>query len=551
MHEQGPFDRILRTSPERDRTAAYVVAVIIGLGLLLLILVLPPVSILSRGEGSEEGGLGGIITSAARGNLPQLPEGFESLSPLYDISAPEDLRGTAVITVNLHAPQTDERNLALYTFVDGRWQRLAGASLVNDGTAAQGEVPLLPDNIAVLRRTETVRQVTGWLPSGAELDPRAGLSLTVLNPVDFAPASDGSLMGSPTPVPPDAPYQVYPTVRAASPEEAQALDIILSSPELRETHVNAIVEMVRSGAYGGVELDYRGVNASRRDEFLELVQALAEQLHGDGRGITMLLPLPVREGAEWDTGGYDWERLGATVDAIKLAPETDESLYYRRMEEVLDFLTQRVDRGKLLLVVGPLSREKSGEGIRSLTLTEALALASLPGLRAEGDIVPGQTVRVVGENLVEEEGASGIHWDDEEALAVTFSYPGRGGKRTMWIGNVFSVVFKLDLARRYGLGGVAIEDVSLTAGQADIWPAIQEYADAGSVSLVRPNGDLLTPRWVASAGELDTEMGSAVQWQTPPEPGVYEVTLIVSDGVVRVGQRLAVEVLAPAGEASP
>jgi spore germination protein YaaH len=310
------------------------------------------------------------------------------------------------------------------------------------------------------------------------------------------------------------------------------------------------VEMVRSGAYGGVELDYREVDATRKAEFVELVQALAEELHADGRGITLLLPRPVREGAEWDTGGYDWERLGATVDAIKLAQETDESLYHGRMEEVLEFLAQRVDRGKLLLVVGPLSREKGGEGIRSLTLIEALALASQPGLRAEGEIVPGQTVRVVGENLLEEEGASGLHWD-EQALAVTFSYPGRGGKRTVWIGNVFSVAFKLDLARRYGLGGVAIEDVSLASGQADIWPAIQEYADAGSVSLVRPNGDLLTPHWVAGAGTFDTETGSTVQWQAPPEPGIYEVTLVVSDGVVRVGQQLAMEVLAPAGEASP
>ncbi len=550
MHEQGPFDRILRTSPERDRAPVYVVAAIICLGILLLILVLPPVSILSGDGEGRAGDLGGIVTSAARGNVPQLPEGFEPLSSLYDISAPEDMGGTAIITVNLLAPQTDAHNLALYTFADGRWRRLAGASLVNDGTAAQGEVSALPDNVAVLRRTETVRQVTGWLPSGTELDPRAGLSLTVLNPVDFAPASDGFLLGDPTPVPADAAYQVYPTIRAASPEETQAVDIILASPELREAHVNAIVEMVRSGAYGGVELDYRDVNVSRRAELVELVQALAEQLHADGRGITMLLPLPVQDGAQWDTAGYDWERLGATVDAIKLSPETDEALYHRRMEEVLDWLTQRVDRGKLLLVVTPLSREKSGEGIRSLTLIEALALASQPGLRVEGEIMPGQTVRVVGENLIEDEGASGIYWDDE-AFAVTFTYPGLGGKRTVWIGNLFSVAFKLDLAQRHGLGGVAVEDVSLPAGQADIWPAIQEYADAGSVSLVRPNGDLLMPHWAASAGVLEIETGNAVQWQAPAEPGVYEVTLIVSDGVIRVGQQLGVEVLAPAAEAGP
>lgn len=550
MQEPGPFDRILQTSPEADRAGRWVVALIVGLGLLLLILVLPPVSILSEGGDKEESAQDGAVVTTVRGDMPRLPEAFEALSSLYEISAPETMQGPLIITVNLREPVLDQRNLALYTFADGKWQRLSSATLVNDGAAAEGEVGKLPENVVVLRRSEKGMEVTGWLPSGGSLDLQAGLAITVLNPVDFAPAADGSLVGNPTPVSPEASFRVYPTVRTASPEDVEALNSVLASPDLRRAHVDAILSAVSSGGYDGVDLDYAGMSPARTDEFVEMVETLAEELHRDGRGITLLLPLPNRVGSEWDTGGFDWERLGRAVDYIKVAPEEDQGGYYRRMEDALDFLTGQVDPVKLLLVVGGLSREKSSEGIRTLTFSQALALASTPSLDAEGDIGPGQTVRIVGTNLSEEEGASGLHWDDE-ALAVTFTYPGRGGKRTVWISNVFSVAFRLDLARRYGLGGVAIEDVSLAAGEANIWPVIQEYAETGSVGLVRPNDELLAPHWSASGGTLDTEVGSAVQWHTPEEPGLYEVTLVVSDGVVRVGQRLVVEVTALPVPATP
>jgi spore germination protein YaaH len=250
----------------------------------------------------------------------------------------------------------------------------------------------------------------------------------------------------------------------------------------------------------------------------------------------------VREAAGWDTGAYDWQALGQAVDAIELVSEPDQSLYYQRMEEALDFLTQQVDGSKLMLVMSPFSHEKGGEGIKALLLSQALGLASTLVARTEGDIRPEDQVTIVGPNIYQEEGASGLFWDDE-ALAVTFSYPGEGGARTVWIENGFSVAFKLDLVRRFQLGGVAVEDVSLSAAGPNIWGPIQELAESGKVTLVKPNGSLLKPYWEASEGALDGGAKGAVVW-TAPAPGTYEVTLVVSDGVVRAGQRLSLEVKA-------
>jgi len=540
MKEQGPFDRLLQPDVPRDRTPVVIVGVIIVLAIVLLVLVLPPVSILSGGDGSPIGPAPGA--SSGESKAPEAPAGWEVLSPLYELEGGGESESGALLTVKLDVRPADERNLALYTYDDGQWKRLAPATLTSDGTAVQGEVSVLPRNVAALRRTTITVQVAGWLPPEMDMDPEAARTLSMLHPVDFMPAADGILLGAGRPRPQGDALRVLPTVRALGPPESEAVDTVLASPELRQTHIDDILRVVREGSYDGIDIDYRALSPDRGADFTQFIVGLGDALHREGRSLTLTLPLPVRETTGWNTGPYDWQALAQAADTIELASEPDQSLYYGRMEEVLGYLTQQVDSTKLMLVVSPYSHEKGGEGIQALLLSQALGLASTLVARTEGDIKPQDAITIVGPNIYQEEGASGLYWD-EEAMAVTFSYPGEGGARTVWIENSFSVAFKMDLVRRFKLGGVAVDDVSLSAAGPDIWRPIQELADSGNVTLVRPNGSLLKPHWEATGGALDGQANGAVVW-TAPAAGSYDVTLVVSDGVVRVGQRLALEVKA-------
>ena len=127
---------------------------------------------------------------------------------------------------------------------------------------------------------------------------------------------------------------------------------------------------------------------------------------------------------------------------------------------------------------------------------------------------------------------------------MTFTYPGRGGRRTVWISNELSTAFRLELALRYNLGGVSFADVSMEAGGANVWPAVQQVSDTGSASLVKPNGELFAPVWSAAGGSLNSTNGDTVTWTSPGEAGPYEITLTVSDGVVRAVNRVTVTVAA-------
>jgi hypothetical protein len=554
--QRGPFDRILKTTgdgpeqPGPDRAAAYVAGAIVGLAILLLVLLLPPVSILSRGGGGQGGipsgpGNADTYTSTVRSGMPKLPAGLVAASPLFDLAAPQDQRGAAKITVPLREKQTEQRTLALYTYLDGKWQRLSDATLVASGDAARGDVNALPGNVAVLRRTKATLQVAGAMAAGATLDPRAESVITTLHPIVFIPVGDGTLVGQPPAVPP-AGYKVVPGIVAPAPD---VVDNILRSTDLQAKHAAAIADAVKQGNFAGIDIDYRSVNPTLRPQFTTFVGLVAKALHADGRTLTLTLPMPTNENGAMQSGAYDWEQLGKSADTLELVGELDQELYFQNTEAALNYITDKVDRTKVLLSISSLSVERGGDGLQTLSLDDALGIASVVSVKTAGEIAPSAKVQLVAQNLAASENASGLKWDDS-ARSVTFKYPGRGGTRTVWIANAFSAAFRLDLAQRHGLGGVTINDVSTQGGGADVWTPVAQASDTGTLTLSRPNGELLTPAWSTGNGTIAPQTGDAVTWTAPATAGTYTITLIVSDGVVRSGQLVSLDV-APAAAPPP
>jgi spore germination protein YaaH len=346
------------------------------------------------------------------------------------------------------------------------------------------------------------------------------------------------VLGAPPAVPP-AGYNVVPAIVAPAPD---VVDDILRNTDLRNRHATQIATAVHDGNYAGIDIDYHDVNPQLREQFTEFVRTLSGALHDDSRTLTLTLPMPSSDSGSIDERAYDWEALGGLADTVEIAPDLDQELYFQRAEAALQHITDRVDRAKLLLTVPSSSIERGTEGYRTLSFQEAMTLASLIGVGAEGAITTGASVPLRAQNLATAEGASGMSWDDV-SRTVRFNYPGRGGERTVWIANRFSAAFRVELAQRFQLGGVVISDVS--TGSADVLVPVRQLSDTGDLDLSLPNGDLFATTWTASAGTLSATSGESVTWSAPAEAGQPEITLIVSDGVARVGQRIKLDVVAP------
>lgn len=546
--EPGPFDRVLQPEPEplqRDRAATVIIGLVIGLGLLLLVLVFGPFGVFDSNDSGA-----GTASASLRDDLPAPPpEGFEAVSALYDLSA-RAAGQQPDLTLSLSTTVNEGETLAFFAYRDGEWVLLGEATAVAEGTAARGRLSALPDVMAVFRPTGApvdepqARAIAGVLPPDTQPDPRAIPMLSMLYISGFAPAADGGVAGGPFQPPEEAGVPTAPLIAAPDGAAVDAVNQILASPDLLAAHVDALLQFVADANAAGLALDYRGIDRAHGGAFVELVTQLSSALRGDSRELVLTLPLPVQSAEGWDTFGFNWEELEPLVDTITLAPVAEPDQYHARTEVALGYIVPRVGASKLRLSVGPMSHERGVDGVRELTLTEALGLASALSVQPEQPVAPDATVQAVGTNLEPGSGASGLYWDDA-AHAVAFRYTGPGGERTVWLSNTFSEGFKLDLARDYQLGGVTVQDVSIRTGDANIWSVVGLYAESGTVELVRPNGSLLEPQWTASGGVLESDGGPAVAWQAPPEPGTYTLTLVVSDGITRVGQQIEVSVQPP------
>lgn len=531
---------------EADSNLLRVAALIGILAAVILVLVLPPISILDRGGSGSSSSADGVVTRA-RGSLPALPEGLEAASALYDINSSAAAQGPATLTVRLTQQTNDGRNLAFYTYLDGSWERLAPVEPADGGRAARGEVPAVPPNIAVLRRTTFARTPGLIVGPGQTLDPAAPVG-GVVSVLAGTPVSGGEdidlssqLQGGLS--------ERYLGITTATAAQAAAVNRILGDPAAIKRHADAIIGAAQRTNAAGIHLDYTAVDGAHRAAFTSLVEQLATQLHATRRGLVVTVSTPASAN---DPGGYDWAPLAAAADALWLRPPSDPALFYEQLEPAL--ATKRdtgFDLRKVSLVLDRRSHDHSTEGISALSLRDALATAAMLQSRIDQGITPGREVTIVGTNIAQEEGDSGLHWD-ERGMSVAFSYAERANQHTVWIENRFSMAFRLDLARRYGLGGVTIDGAAQDETLPDVWNVVSQYLEDGRVRLEYPYGPYLQPQWAATDGKIDRgASGGLAVWSAPTRTGIYDITLVVSDGVIFVGRQLSLRVAEAQREPTP
>ncbi|HEU4759118.1 MAG TPA: glycosyl hydrolase family 18 protein [Dehalococcoidia bacterium] len=534
---EGPFDRLLRRRPERDPAPFIIGGTVVFLALLIL-LVFGASALLGGGGGGGGGAVEGLPSGieAKRAQLPALPPGLVAVSDFVEWHTEGDV--SALIGLQLSEAQKEAAGLGFYTFLDGRWQKIADVELVEGGKRAQADLSPVPANTAVLRVVAQPYQVAGSLPAGAKLHPDA--KVNVLSPRDYTPAADGSVQGTATEVQPAEGTLLMPTIVGSGEDTAAVVDDILADETLRQQHIDAIARLVSEAGFAGIDLEYSRVDAGLGSALTAFVQGLADRLHQDGKRLSLTLPPPTGQ-----RQAYDWKKLGEAADIVKVLPIEDPVDYWEMMPDALSQVVKDVDPRKVMLVISPFSVERVGQSTRPIGYLEAMALATETAVREPQDpaqIKPGVTVKLVAANLDQGEGASTLRWSDE-AAAVTFAFGGVQS-RTVFLENGFSAAFKLELVQAYGLGGVAVSDASGRSDVANLWPAVKQLVDTATVSLVRPNDDGLVPRWEADGGDLNAAAGTSATWVAPNEGKTYTITLIVSDGEKRFGHKTAVEVKA-------
>ncbi len=512
---------------------------------VVILLVFLLSGVFGGGDGDGTTAVDGSGISATQGEMPALPPGLVALSNFVEFDTDGDQDAT--IALPLRSRPEEEATLGFYTYLDGRWQRAADARLDSGRQRAEADFSPLPQNLAVLRVVAQAYQVAASLPSGGTLHPDAKAG--IISPRDYEPLSDGALEGTATGVEVGGGRLLIPTIVGSGEDTAAVVNDILADDSLRQQHVDAIVQLAKDGGFAGIDLEYSSVDPDLREKFTSFAQALGKALRDDGRRLSLTLPPP---GPQREA--YDWPVLGQAADIIKVLPIADPLGYWETMPDALDRLVEDVDPKKVMLVVSPFSAQiAEGGDTGTLGYLQAMLLASEIKVREPvdpADIKTDVGVNVVAVNLAQSEGATDLRWSDD-AAAISFSY-GVPDKKTVYIENVFSVGFKLELVQAYALGGVSVSDGSGATDVANVWSAVNHLVESGTVTLVRPNGDSLVPRWEApDGGDLDAAAGPGVIWRAG-EAGAYLLRMLISDGDRRFGREITIEVKAkPQGQPTP
>jgi hypothetical protein len=486
-----------------------------------------------------------------------VPEGYELMTRIF---AYNDRKGTVqpgtnlAVQVQLTKATTDQRALSFYRYVEEtkNWEPIAPALLEPQGKVVSATFTETPKVMAVLRRNSPGGSVVAYLKHGDNLHKDAVGRVTLVHTIDFTPSADGSVAGDlSTNIKQDGSFDFYPVISANAGSQGAVAIVsnILATPAARSDHVRKIVKKAADAGVKGIDIAYLDLPATDRTSFTLFVAELYQALHAQNKQLTLLLPAPLKTQSRIDEGAYDYAELAKSTDAIEIAPYRDQGTYRLDMPDTLQYLVDRVLPAKLVLTVSPYATEKGTEGVHTLSLADAMTIATQ--ISVNGDqLTTNSNVELVGTNINRNEQLSGIGWyADTACVAFTYKQASGGGSRTVWIENFFSIGFKLEFISRFKLGGVAIEDASDNPFLGNIWPALVPYITTGQPILMQPNKNDLQPQWKVSdnGGSIDDTGKGVARWATPANPGTYTITLTVSDGVALFANEVAVNVKAPVG----
>jgi spore germination protein YaaH len=250
--------------------------------------------------------------------------------------------------------------------------------------------------------------------------------------------------------------RVMPTVTNISDEvPVEIVSALLHDPVATRRHVRALLDLAITGGYDGIDLDYESLRAADRDAYSAFLRQLAAALHGNGKLLTTSVHPKLSD------AGYD---------------ERNQAQDFRAIGEVADEVrVMAYDYHWADSPPGAVAPAGWVDDVIAWTVTQ------IPAAK----VVLGAVL--LGYDWV---GRSGTTVDDKTALALATHYHATvwraddqspwfryrdddGQQHTVWWEDARSLTGKLEVARKYHLGGVFLWRLGGEDGA--VWPELRAW----------------------------------------------------------------------------
>ena len=459
----------------------------------------------------------GVVPDALRGAVAAIPSYLVPKSPCYtiDLKARDVVPGEMRIVVPNEAEPWE--TLDLYAWDGQAWKWLP-TRLDRDAEVLVSTVAALPATVIVMQSSASIR-IVAEVEQGTltDVDP----AIEEVNVPGVLIGTMGGVSGyvDDLPVATAAGEAVLvPTVRNWLPEHEANWALVsdmLNVAADRSAHVANLVALAQDGKYPGMVIDYRGAQPQDRESFTAFAQELGAVFSQAGLGSAVVVDTPVRAtDGTWDTGGYDWEALGAAVDQLRVVMPLEPSAYVPGgdAEQLIAWAVTQLDRHKLLPVYTTLSTD----GDKVVLLSSIL-----------GEVGPIQ----VGQPLTESVAPGTIiHLSLGTRITVEPDAETRGtrvavGDKSYWLGTPEWLEARMDLSARYQLGGIVLRDLLDPGNVTTLVPALAAYqasGDVGSYALPDVIWQISSP--TGQNVQVNTRVSQPdLTWTAPDVTGTYHI----------------------------
>lgn len=242
--------------------------------------------------------------------------------------------------------------------------------------------------------------VVPWDERSAETIRRVGSTLDETNPVWFTLSESGDIV--PMPQADDYNWRaaltgthVTPTIQNYTNGEwrGDVVAAIVSDPARREQHINAIMDIVISRGYSGIDIDYESMPESVRDHFTSFIWELATRIHGAGRNLSVAVLARTETSSRSSSRAYDYDKISAAADTIKImaygyswegsAPGPISPLDW--LDQVLTYAESHGGFADLIVALPLYGYDWGPTSARGIEYERAIALAAQHGAAIQRD----------------------------------------------------------------------------------------------------------------------------------------------------------------------
>jgi hypothetical protein len=496
----------------------------------------------------------------AGGARSALPSYLALQSPVYHF----DTTGTApgVMTLELDLPEgnADRDYLDLYGwYADANAWRFIPAQPNTEGRLS-ATVDALPEQVGLFRTTAVDPTILTTVEITQSLSSSVGQVSTIVAPAGLQPGANGALVGSLAPgFRLNAGYRVMPVIRnfldprALDPETATT---IISSRALRDDHAEQITALAANGGFSGVFIDYRDLPDVQRENFSAFIERLSASLRPFNLQLGVVVPPARNVERRWETGAYDWRAIGQSADYVvvnfELNPATFAPGENQLVEAMLRWGVGEVSRHKLLAGLSALSIRETNGSFTSVAYDEALTpLGNVNVLtETQGPVIPGTPIRARLDGL---EAVPGV---DTTTRTPYIEYLNTDGSRAsrMWLTSGDALLFRMQQAAAFALGGVALSDLAAPGVMIDVLETVQQYSLGLPVS-AEPRELALRWRVEDASGvvsEVTTSLNEELVVTLEAVEGNFAINVeVVDGGTPRPRSGAAVAIFNPTSTPTP